>query len=48
MKSVVNQTIIEVNSNKFLTTTEAKQSYLGKMDKAESAKEADNADTIDG
>ena len=48
MQSVVNQTIITVNSNKFLTTTNAKETYLGKTDKAESAKTADNATKFNG
>ena len=48
MQSAVNQTIITVDSSKFLTTTNAKQTYLGKMDKAESAKTADNATKFNG
>ena len=48
MQSVVNQTIIRVNDSKFLTITEAKQTYLGKTEKAESAKKADDATKFNG
>lgn len=48
MQYAANQTTITVDSSKFLTREEAKQTYLGKMDKAESAKQADNATKFNG